>query len=100
MDHNETTNFTDQDVNKLLHDLRTPASAVTAGASGLKKFMPILIEAYKKSMQEACAPVEIDLESMTLLEKSLDHVEGQGRRIEQIINEFQQEIKKSSEPGQ
>lgn len=96
MDQNKIFTFNEQEINKLLHDLRTPASAVTAGAVGLKKFMPTLIDVYKKATRVPNAPVGIDFETMMLLEKSLDHVEGQGRLIEQIINEFQQEIMQRS----
>lgn len=80
------------DIEKLLekfsHDLRTPAAAISAGVSGIKRFLPKLIAAYETAKHNNLDVQEIQPIHLKTLAEILENMEGQGRVIERMITDL------------
>ncbi|MCX7148883.1 MAG: HAMP domain-containing sensor histidine kinase [Rhodocyclales bacterium] len=70
----------------IAHELRTPLLGIRAGASGLDKYLPTLIDAYRLALQHGLPVTAIRTAHLDALKNVLDHIDAEARHSNAIID--------------
>jgi hypothetical protein len=70
------------------HELRTPLAAIKTGVSGVKDFLPALIESYHMAVKNRLPVPEIQPRHLEVLTKTLDNVEKEAQFISDYVNKL------------
>lgn len=72
----------------LSHDIRTPLASIKAGASGIRDFLPFLIDAYHKANNANLLTDRIQPYQIELLTKTLGNIEISANIANEQISTF------------
>ena len=68
------------------HELRTPLLGIRAGAAGLDKYLPTLIEAYRLALQHELPVAAVRTAHLDALKSVLDNIDAEARHSNAIID--------------
>lgn len=72
--------------NEIAHELRTPLSAIRTSVSGIKDYLPSLIQTYQESVQAKLVQPTILQRDLDLLRQTLEIIESASNRASDYIN--------------
>ena len=70
----------------IAHELRTPLLGIRAGASGLARYLPALIEGYQSAVQHGLHVTVIRNAHLDALKGVLDHIDTEARHSNAVID--------------
>ena len=73
---------------EIIHKMRTPTTAIQSGISGIKSFMPQLIEAYQEAKKSGVNVPEIQPRHLEILLKVMDHIEDDAAFMNNYLDEL------------
>lgn len=80
----------------IAHELRTPLAAIQFGISGMKDYLPLLVDAYKVAKKHKLNVEPIQSEHLQILTNVFNNIQSEVRYSETIINMILMNVKQSN----
>ncbi len=77
---------------QFVHDIRTPLSAIEAGARGFEKYWQTLIQGYELAVAAGLMEPRLQTFKISILEKMMKRVATDSRTSHQLVNSYWEEV--------
>lgn len=82
-------------IENFVHDIRTPLASIQLGATGIKNYLPAVLQNYRNLMAGKPIQQPISDETMKLLLQVIENIEKEVGRMKTMINEFVKQMRES-----
>lgn len=73
---------------EVIHKMRTPTTAIQSGISGIKTFIPQLVESYQEAKKFGVNVPEIQPRHLEILLKVMDNIENDAAFMNNYLDEL------------
>ncbi len=80
-------------IEKFVHDIRTPLASIQLGASGIKNYLPLILQNYENLLNGKQPQHAISQDNINLLLQVIENIETDVIRLQKMINDFMKEVR-------